>query len=1051
MDLSPTTSNGDSDVRNSPGKDGVLAFDGARLLRGLKWGLGLSNGSDLGNDDEVMTQGENRGELVGDNSEFALNIKPPDSTGRFPPQYPDSESLGRGPPSSLSSLPPPPYTNHALHAAPELPHVLRDSSNGSSLQLHDGLSAAAGPQNGEASALSAPQLIQEMRIRGSSLHSPSRYPHPKCHPDTRREFLHTLENLLSLPERSKAVYLLFGPAGSGKSAVVQTFAEICDKAGRLAAAVFFSRTKSRYDASRVMATIAHQLAAQSALYRAIVCKVIEEDPQVFTSLSTQYEKLVYRPALEANLLDNDKSLIIILDGLDECSDRHMQTELIELITRVTPTHHKSSSHPKSPSFLWLISTRPEPHIKDLVARRKPSVMCGNLSLDDHQSVKDVRQVLVSGFRDIRERFSTMFGTEAWPSEDQLERLSNVASGFFMAAFSILAFVGDAQRKDPKAQLAKCLEFFDCVPFHPNIYLATVANPFHDLDTLYMLILADVESHSLPMTISVLRLCADNGTNRSIHTPQRIVDILGIGHAAFYDALQSLHSVLDVPSPDCFDTGYPRFYHSSFPDFLRDATRSGPFTISELQSAKQLHIVGKKPVGDTISDIVFSPRSVIFYSSPEGSEASDDDGISLFIQGAEQEFSEVETDNDLETYRRLPNPLTVIPLTEKLASVLQKSKSRKALRSLQGEEAQLMVDFLYNVVRESSCPIPWLQKHALIALYKLSKTTLLYPHCYVLKDIVFDSHESGGAFSDIHRGHHGERQLCLKVIRLHQKSDTDAMLKIYAKEAILWGQLRHPNIVPFYGIYYLNDARRQVCLVSPWMHHGNLVEYLKRNPLAPRTPFFHDVAAGLCYMHTRGLIHSDLKGLNVLVDDSGHACITDFGLSFIRTDQTLAYTIAATTVHGFSYHWAAPELLDDGGRATTASDVWALGCVYYEILTGKLPYHGLSDAQIIRRLDRGILPDRPQLSQVGEAESIVWKIIDRVWVMDPEQRPRCQEILQELEWAGLSRPLEDISQQENGRDGRRSFEEAMKHGKEMVVDLMVVGRALDHLAQQNQQT
>lgn len=63
-----------------------------------------------------------------------------------------------------------------------------------------------------------------------------------------------------------------------------------------------------------------------------------------------------------------------------------------------------------------------------------------------------------------------------------------------------------------------------------------------------------------------------------------------------------------------------------------------------------------------------------------------------------------------------------------------------------------------------------------------------------------------------------------------------MLQIYAKEAIVWGQLRHPNVVPFLGIYYLNEAREQVCLVSPWMKNGNLVNYLKNKPSAPRPLF-----------------------------------------------------------------------------------------------------------------------------------------------------------------------------------------------------------------------
>lgn len=58
----------------------------------------------------------------------------------------------------------------------------------------------------------------------------------------------------------------------------------------------------------------------------------------------------------------------------------------------------------------------------------------------------------------------------------------------------------------------------------------------------------------------------------------------------------------------------------------------------------------------------------------------------------------------------------------------------------------------------------------------------------------------------------------------------------AKEAVLWGQLHHPNILPFYGIYYLDDNRKQKCLVSPWMDNGNISVFLKRNPPVPRKPF-----------------------------------------------------------------------------------------------------------------------------------------------------------------------------------------------------------------------
>lgn len=64
--------------------------------------------------------------------------------------------------------------------------------------------------------------------------------------------------------------------------------------------------------------------------------------------------------------------------------------------------------------------------------------------------------------------------------------------------------------------------------------------------------------------------------------------------------------------------------------------------------------------------------------------------------------------------------------------------------------------------------------------------------------------------------------------------------MFAKEAMLWGQLLYPHIVPFLGIYYLDEARKRICLVSPWMDNGNLVQYLKANPSARREAFVRAV-------------------------------------------------------------------------------------------------------------------------------------------------------------------------------------------------------------------
>lgn len=141
------------------------------------------------------------------------------------------------------------------------------------------------------------------------------------------------------------------------------------------------------------------------------------------------------------------------------------------------------------------------------------------------------------------------------------------------------------------------------------------------------------------------------------------------------------------------------------------------------------------------------------------------------------------------------------------------------------------------------------------LRRLSETSTLYPRCYVLKGTtVVSGVISGGGFCDIYQGRYGEHSLCLKVVRLFQTSEKENILKVrffishisyllsschqlYGNEAILWGQLHHPNIVPFYGVYYLGDVLDgRICLVSPWMTNGNLVQFIEANRPVDRKKF-----------------------------------------------------------------------------------------------------------------------------------------------------------------------------------------------------------------------
>ena len=136
--------------------------------------------------------------------------------------------------------------------------------------------------------------------------------------------------------------------------------------------------------------------------------------------------------------------------------------------------------------------------------------------------------------------------------------------------------------------------------------------------------------------------------------------------------------------------------------------------------------------------------------------------------------------------------------------------------------------------------------------RLSKLSKLYPECLTITDLEWDDYVlDSGHFGEIFKGRSRNQAICLKIIKVNRKTQIKHLLKVglfdafnnrkclkvtsqaVFKEALLWGHLSHPNILPFYGIYHLQDKHGRIAFVSPWMENGNVTEYLKRHPLANR--------------------------------------------------------------------------------------------------------------------------------------------------------------------------------------------------------------------------
>ncbi|KAG5724543.1 putative serine/threonine-protein kinase [Termitomyces sp. T112] len=345
------------------------------------------------------------------------------------------------------------------------------------------------------------------------------------------------------------------------------------------------------------------------------------------------------------------------------------------------------------------------------------------------------------------------------------------------------------------------------------------------------------------------------------------------------------------------------------------------------------------------------------------------------------------------------------LISRLEDLFANKSEYKTLLSCRGPTAQKLLDMFQRLLDVMYDPPPRFERHLIVATQKLATKSGLYPTCHELSDTditIYNIPDYSGGFCDIFKGAFQGSVVCLKMLRLDRSTDLEYFLKIIAKETILWGQLRHPNVLPFYGVFRIKN---RISFIAPWMDYGDITAFLKRHNDSNRAVLSFDVAQGLQFLHKNGIVHGNLKGTNILVNQMGRACLVDFGLSMIiDTMKINAYSSESST--GGAVRWQAPELFDperDDVRSTEASDIYAWACVAYEIFTGQIPFAHLNrNTVIITKITSGERPARPPDSSPswglwGLTEDI-WMLIRTCWHGDPVRRPTVGMIIEQLEMA-----------------------------------------------------
>ncbi|KAF9255854.1 kinase-like protein [Marasmius fiardii PR-910] len=336
------------------------------------------------------------------------------------------------------------------------------------------------------------------------------------------------------------------------------------------------------------------------------------------------------------------------------------------------------------------------------------------------------------------------------------------------------------------------------------------------------------------------------------------------------------------------------------------------------------------------------------------------------------------------------------LKENLRWIFADNAKLRAFLEQKGQPAQVWLDRMQQLAEHPKTS-PDLRSSIFTIMLRLSKKSKLHPTCLRIQNVrkMGEYPIAAGGFGDVWKGVIGEstEPVCLKVVKIYQNSDAEKLSTEYIREAIVWRQLQHPNLLPFLGIYHL-EHDRQICLISPWMEKGNLVQYLKKTPRedVEHHTLVHDVAAGLCYLHSRKIVHGDLKGVNVLMTDSGRACIGDFGLARVADTHGIRVTTSSSRSVGTG-RWLAPELLN-GGVTSKESDMYAYGCVCYEIFTGAQPFPELHNEMAVAiHVLQGKRMSRPQ--HITELSDQFWAIMESCWEAVPSSRPSVDNVLSKI--------------------------------------------------------
>lgn len=237
----------------------------------------------------------------------------------------------------------------------------------------------------------------------------------------------------------------------------------------------------------------------------------------------------------------------------------------------------------------------------------------------------------------------------------------------------------------------------------------------------------------------------------------------------------------------------------------------------------------------------------------------------------------------------------------------------------------------------------------------------------------------GGMAKVYRAHDLilDRDVAVKVLRFDFQDD-QAAIRRFQREALAATELIHPNVV---AVYDVGEDYGMQYIVMEYVRGTDLKQYIKQNnPISfdKVVDIMQQILSAVSLAHRHRIIHRDLKPQNILIDGAGNCKITDFGIAIALSETSITQT---NTLLG-SVHYLSPEQAR-GSMATPQSDIYALGIMLYELLTGKVPFDGESAVSIALKHFQSEIPSiREQNPNVPQA---LENVVRHATAKDPKDR------------------------------------------------------------------